>query len=101
MDEFLKTVSALKDETRIKILKFLLMHNECCVCELEASFNMLQSRLSRHLKILKEAGFLNSKREGKKVLYSIRPPVTGLKKTALEEIEKMKINVPKLKKCSI
>ncbi|WP_457563970.1 ArsR/SmtB family transcription factor [Caminibacter pacificus] len=100
MDEFLKTVSALKDETRIKILKFLLIHNERCVCELEASFNMLQSRLSRHLKILKEAGFLNSKRDGKKVLYSIKP-VTGFKKAALKEIENMKINLPKLKECSI
>jgi len=100
MDEFLKTVSALKDETRIKILKFLLIHNERCVCELEASFNMLQSRLSRHLKILKEAGFLNAKREGKKVLYSIKK-VEGFKKVALNEIKKLKINLPTLKECSI
>ncbi|ACM93512.1 transcriptional regulator, ArsR family [Nautilia profundicola AmH] len=100
MEDFLKAVSALKDETRIKILKFLLKHNELCVCELEASFNMLQSRLSRHLKILKDAGFLNSKRDGKKVLYSIKP-VTGFKKAALEEIENMKINLPNLKECSI
>jgi ArsR family transcriptional regulator len=98
MDEFLKTVSALKDETRIKILKFLLKHNELCVCELEASFNMLQSRLSRHLKILKEAGFLNSRREGKKVLYSIKK-TEGFKKEALKEIKKLSINLPELKSC--
>jgi ArsR family transcriptional regulator len=100
MDEFLKTVSALKDETRIKILKFLLKYNELCVCELEASFNMLQSRLSRHLKILKEAGFLNSKRNGKKVLYSVKN-VSGFKKAALDEIRKLKIDIPKLKNCAI
>ena len=100
MDEFLKTVSALKDETRIKILKFLLLYNERWVCDLEASFNMLQSRLSRHLKILKEAGFLNAKREGKKVLYSIKK-VEGFKKVALNEIKKLKINLPTLKECSI
>ncbi len=100
MDEFLKTVSTLKDETRIKILKFLLLHNERCVCELEASFNMLQSRLSRHLKILKEAGFLNAKRDGKKVLYSVKK-VEGFKKAALNEIKKLKIDLPALKECSI
>ena len=100
MEEFLKTVSALKDETRIKILKFLLKYNERCVCELEASFNMLQSRLSRHLKILKDAGLLKSKREGKKVLYSIKE-VKGFKKAALDEIEKLKVDLPTLKECSI
>jgi len=100
MEEFLKVISALKDETRIKILKFLLIHKERCVCELEASFNMLQSRLSRHLKILKDAGFLNSKRDGKKVLYSIKE-VSGFKKITLKEIQNIEINLPKLKKCAI
>jgi len=100
MEDFLKTISALKDETRIKILKFLLIHESRCVCELEASFNMLQSRLSRHLKILKDAGFLISKREGKKVIYSIAN-VKGFKKTVLEEIKKINISLPPLKECKL
>ena len=58
MDIFLKTTSAINDETRIKILNFIAVHHEVCVCELEEAFNMIQSRISRHLKILKEAGFL-------------------------------------------
>ena len=56
MDIFLKSVGALNDETRIKILRFINTHGKCCVCDLENSFDMIQSRLSRHLKILKEAG---------------------------------------------
>lgn len=57
MDVFLETVSALNDETRIKLLAFLDAHGALCVCDLQESFGMLQSRLSRHLKILKEGGF--------------------------------------------
>ena len=100
MEEFLKIISALKDETRIKILKFLIIHKELCVCELEASFNMLQSRLSRHLKILKEAGFLNSRRDGKKVLYSVKKTY-GFRKNALDEIKNLDMPLPDLKKCSV
>ena len=65
MDIFLKTVSALNDETRVKIIKFLNINGDCCVCDLESSFDMIQSRLSRHLKILKEAGFLKVERTGR------------------------------------
>jgi len=100
MEKFLKTVSALKDETRIKILKFILIHNNICVCELEASFNMIQSRLSRHLKILKESGFLNSKREGKKIIFSIEKNLDNFKKCALEEIKRLNIPLPPFKNCS-
>jgi ArsR family transcriptional regulator len=100
MEEFLKIISALKDETRIKLLKFLLIHKELCVCELEASFDMLQSRLSRHLKILKDAGFLNSKRDGKKILYSIKK-LDSFRKKTINEINNLEIDLPNLKKCRI
>ncbi len=100
MENFLKIISALKDNTRIRILKFLLLHKEVCVCEIEASFKMLQSRLSRHLKILKEAGFLNSRRDGKKIFYSIKKS-NDFKLKVLEEIEALNIELPNFKKCSI
>ncbi len=56
-----KTVGAINDETRIKILNFINMNGKVCVCDIENSFNMIQSRVSRHLKILKDAGFLKVK----------------------------------------
>jgi ArsR family transcriptional regulator len=100
MEDFLKEVSALKDETRLKILKFILKHEHVCVCELEASFNMLQSRLSRHLKILKDAGFLNSERQGKKVIYSVKD-LNGFKKCAVETVKNMDIKIPSFSNCSV
>ncbi|WP_200762125.1 ArsR/SmtB family transcription factor [Nitrosophilus alvini] len=98
MDIFLKTISALNDETRVKILRFLDKHGPLCVCDLQESFAMLQSRLSRHLKILKEAGFLKVERKGTWAFYSIRSPLDRFRKEALEEIRCLDIELPLLKK---
>lgn len=98
MDIFLKTVSALNDETRVKILKFINIYGKCCVCDLENSFEMIQSRLSRHLKILKEAGFLKLEREGRWAYYSIRSPLDEFRQSAIREIETLQIELPNLKK---
>ena len=100
MDEFLKTVGALYDETRVLILRFLDEHGELCVCDLQQSLGMIQSRLSRHLKILREAGFLRVERRGKWAYYSIRSPLDRFRLQALEEIRTLPIDLPKLKKVS-
>lgn len=98
MDIFLKTISALNDETRVKILRFIDENGRCCVCDLENSFNMIQSRLSRHLKILKEAGFLKLEREGRWAYYSIRTPLDEFRKSSLKEISYLQIELPTLVK---
>ena len=102
MDIFLKSIGALNDETRVKILKFINTYGKCCVCDLENSFEMIQSRLSRHLKILKEAGFLKLEREGRWAYYSIRSPLDEFRQSAIKEIETLQIELPNLKKaCEI
>ena len=98
MDIFLKSASALNDETRIKILKFINIYGKCCVCDLENSFEMIQSRLSRHLKILKEAGFLKLEREGRWAYYSIRFPLDEFRTCCIKEIMTLQIELPNLKK---
>ncbi len=100
MDVFLKSVSALNDETRILILRFLDAHGALCVCDLQASLGMIQSRLSRHLKILKEAGFVRVDRKGTWAYYSIRSPLDRFRMEALEEIRHLGIELPKLQKPS-
>ena len=96
MDVFLETVSALNDETRIKLLTFLDTHGALCVCDLQESFGMIQSRLSRHLKILKEAGFLRVDRKGTWAYYSIRSPLDRFRLQALAEIATLGIILPPL-----
>jgi ArsR family transcriptional regulator len=70
MKDFVKLFKALSDETRIRILKVLL-ERECCVCEVMQALDISQSRASRNLGILEDAGFIRSGREGLWIVYSI------------------------------
>ncbi len=100
MEIFLKSVAALNDETRVLILRFLEENGETCVCDLQSSLEMIQSRLSRHLKILKDAGFLRVERRGTWAYYALRSPLDRFRTEALEEIKYLNIELPKLKKPS-
>ncbi|WP_458700431.1 ArsR/SmtB family transcription factor [Sulfurospirillum sp. 1307] len=102
MDTFLSTVGSVNDETRVRILKFIQKNSEVCVCDIECSFDMIQSRISRHLKILKDGGFLKVERRGRWAYYSIRNPLDKFRQAVLEEIEYLDIEIPKLQKaCGI
>lgn len=98
MDIFLNTIGAINDETRIKILRFIDMNAEVCVCDIENSFEMIQSRISRHLKILKEGGFLKVKREGRWAYYSIRTPLDSFRQSIIKEISYLPLEIPVCKK---
>lgn len=100
MDTFLKSVAALNDETRVLILRFLQKYGEVCVCDMQVSLDMIQSRLSRHLKILKEAGFLRVERKGTWAYYSLRTPLDRFRSEALQEISYLEMEIPTLKKPS-
>ena len=63
---------ALSDETRLSLLDQL-RDGERCVCELTEMLKAGQSRLSFHLKVLKDAGLLLDRREGRWMYYSINP----------------------------
>jgi len=63
---------ALSDETRLALLEQLI-EGEQCVCELTDAMKATQSRLSFHLKVLKDAGFIRDRREGRWMYYSIDP----------------------------
>jgi len=100
MEVFLKSVAALNDETRVMLLCFLDEYGETCVCDMQTSLEMIQSRLSRHLKILKDAGFLKVVRKGTWAYYSIRSPLDRFRSEALEEIRYLDITLPAFKKLS-
>ena len=98
MDIFLKTIGSINDETRLKILRFIDINGEVCVCDIENSFGMIQSRVSRHLKILKESGFLKVDRKGRWAYYSIRIPLDMFRQNILKEISYLGTDIPTLKK---
>ncbi|TEU17143.1 MAG: ArsR family transcriptional regulator [Dehalococcoidia bacterium] len=70
MRETIKAFKALSDETRLRILNILL-ERECCVCEVMQALDISQTRASRNLAALYEAGFLKLRRDGLWSLYSI------------------------------
>ena len=98
LEDFLGTTGALNDETRILILLFLERHGPLCVWDLQTSLGMIQSRLSRHLKILKDAGFLRVDRKGTWAYYGIRAPLDRFRLAALEELRHLGIDLPPLQK---
>ena len=70
MQGLVKAMRALSDETKLRILN-LLLERECCVCEVMQVLDISQSRASRNLGILEDAGFLKARRDGAWMLYSV------------------------------
>ncbi len=102
MNKLLKVSGALNDETRILILAFLIKHGECCVCELSASLELGQSRISRHLGILLDANLLSTNRAGKWVYYVINSHPDELAQAILKSILLLNIKLPaKVEACNI
>jgi len=70
MQELLSIFKALSDETRLKLLK-ILENGEICVCDLVSVLDTSQPKISFHLNVLKEAGLIRDRKQGKWVHYSI------------------------------
>ena len=70
MRDLVKASKALSDETRLRILN-LLLERECCVCEVMQALQISQTRASRNLSVLHDAGFLKLRKDGLWSLYSI------------------------------
>jgi DNA-binding transcriptional ArsR family regulator len=68
---YVKIYKALAHPIRIKIVEQLL-DGPLCVCVLNEDVEFSQSNLSQHLRILKDAGILQSEKDGLRILYSIK-----------------------------
>ena len=66
-----KTFGALSNPVRIKIVEAL-GKGELCACEIPRKVGRAQPTVSQYLKLLEDAGILSSRRDGKKILYSVR-----------------------------
>jgi ArsR family transcriptional regulator len=68
MKEFIRVMKALSDPNRVKILK-MLQGRVMCVCEIQAALDIAQPTVSKHLKVLEDAGLVERKKEGLWVNY--------------------------------
>ena len=69
MEDVIKVLKALCDETRLRMF-MLIEQEELCVCEVMQILDMHQSRISRHLNILRDAGLARARRQGTWMFYS-------------------------------
>jgi ArsR family transcriptional regulator len=70
MRDFIKVMKALSDPNRVKIVK-MLQHRTLCVCEIQAALKIAQPTVSKHLKLLEDAGLVSFYKEGLWVNYQL------------------------------
>lgn len=85
-DVLLERFQAVAEETRLRIVQ-LLAGGERCVCELQEDLDAAQSRLSFHLKKLKDAGVVSDRRQGRWVYYSLVPESLEEMRSFLGEVK--------------
>ena len=78
---------ALSDETRLSILALLLKHRELCVCDFEHVLEITQSKSSRHLRYLLNAGLVQDRREAVWVHYRISEALGSERQIILDALE--------------
>jgi len=69
----LAALAALAEPTRLSAMSILWDGGEHCVCELMARLDASQSRMSRHMQILKQAGLIVDRRDAQWVRYRVSP----------------------------
>jgi ArsR family transcriptional regulator, arsenate/arsenite/antimonite-responsive transcriptional repressor len=70
MKDFIRVMKALSDPNRVKMLK--LLQQKClCVCELQATLKLAQPTVSKHLKVLEDAGLVSCRKSGLWVNYDL------------------------------
>lgn len=70
MKEFIRVTKALSDPNRVKLLK-ILQERVMCVCEIQSALGIAQPTVSKHLKVLEEAGLVAKDKDGLWVNYSL------------------------------
>ena len=82
-DQLAARFKALADPTRVAIINQLSAADEVCVCNLTAAFELSQPTISHHLKILREAGLVESSRRGTWAYYRLVPEAIDALRGAL------------------
>lgn len=66
-------LKAVADPVRLRLMSVIAANDETCVCEMTGEFDVSQPTISHHLRVLREAGWVDSERRGTWVYYRPRP----------------------------
>jgi ArsR family transcriptional regulator, arsenate/arsenite/antimonite-responsive transcriptional repressor len=82
------TFKALSDETRLQIMTLLLENDELCVCDFVGSLGQTQSKISRHLRYLYNAGLVEDRRQGLWMHYRLSRKLAPEQAVIMEALAK-------------
>lgn len=85
LKNYLKVMKALSDRSRVKIIK-MLQAREMCVCELQTALELAQPSVSKHLRVLEEAGLVESRKAGMWVNYRLADTADSIYACHLQSI---------------
>lgn len=91
LKSYLKVMKALADRSRVQIVK-MLQKREMCVCELQAVLGLAQPSVSKHLRILEEAGLVEHRKEGLWVNYRLPDTAESVYADHLQKVLKGWLN---------
>jgi ArsR family transcriptional regulator len=101
LEEVVQLSKAMSDIHRVEIVTLIQREEQVCVCEICDTLQLSQPLVSRHLKQLKSAGVLTSRKEGKWVLYEIIKEPSTLLKTYLSVLKEKEGMIAPLVACTI
>jgi ArsR family transcriptional regulator len=87
MNDLITLFDALSDPSRLRIVNLLLTAGELCVCEIESTLGFTQTKVSRHMRYLKERGLVRARKVGRWVFYSLPPAASTRRGTILAELK--------------
>jgi len=86
MKTLIRVMKALSDPNRVRVIK-LLQSGELCVCEITAVLGLAQSTVSKHMKLLEDAGLVRKNRQGTWMIYSLADGIESeYTKTMLDKL---------------
>lgn len=88
MKQALRLMKLLSDPLRLRIL-MLLSEKELCVCQIMAITGASQPLVSRNLGLLREAGLLSTRREGKLLFYRLSEDLTSIQREFLDTLKRI------------
>ena len=94
MDQLLRILKAISDESRLRILNLILNVDEICVCDIESTLGFSQTKVSRHLTALKNANLVTDRRQGLWILYSFTGDREQAHKKLLKGLKDVFISYP-------
>jgi ArsR family transcriptional regulator len=84
----LQLYKAFSDEARVRLLHLLYKNGEMCISDLELTLDFTQTKTSRHINYLKNAGILTARKQELYMFYAIKDEMREVVKGLLELVEK-------------